>query len=66
MLGSLAWLPAIAKSNQLANTGTAWLLLSMLATLGIGFGIFRERVSGVQIVGIALAIVALILLNHHS
>lgn len=66
LLGTLAWLPAILRTNQLAATGTAWLLLSMAATLGIGFGIFHERVNSVQIAGIALAALALILLNYQK
>jgi len=66
LLGSLAWLPAIVRTNQLASTGTAWLLLSMLATLGIGLGIFHEKVSSYQIAGIVLAAIALVLLNHQQ
>jgi len=64
LLGTLTWLPAIVRTNQLASTGTGWLLLSMLATLGIGFGIFHEKVNSYQIVGIVLAVIALVLLNH--
>jgi len=64
LMGTLTWLPAIVQTNQLATTGTGWLLLSILATLGIGLGVFHERVNSVQMVGIALAIVALILLNY--
>lgn len=64
LLGTLAWLPAIVQKKVLSTTGTGWLLLSMLATVGIGFGIFHERVNSFQIAGIVLAAVALILLNH--
>jgi len=66
LLGSLAWLPALVRTNQLAATGTAWLLLSMVATLGIGFGVFHERVNSVQTAGIALAALALVLLNYQK
>lgn len=66
LLGSLAWLPALIRTNQLASTGTAWLLLSMVATLGIGFGIFHERVNSIQVAGIVLAALALILLNYQK
>jgi drug/metabolite transporter (DMT)-like permease len=66
LLGTLAWLPAIVRTNQLASTGTGWLLLSMMATLGIGVGIFHERLNSYQIAGIALAAVALVLLNHQQ
>jgi drug/metabolite transporter (DMT)-like permease len=65
-IGTLAWLPAIVQTNRLSSTGTAWLLLSILATLGIGFGIYHERVNSVQMIGIILAIVALVLLNHRG
>jgi drug/metabolite transporter (DMT)-like permease len=64
LMGTLTWLPAIMQKNQLSTTGTGWLLLSMLATLGIGFGVFHEHVNSFQILGIALAIFALILLNY--
>jgi drug/metabolite transporter (DMT)-like permease len=66
LLGTLAWLPAIVQTNRLSSTGTAWLLLSILATLGIGFGKNHERVNSVQMIGIVLAIVALVLLNHRG
>jgi drug/metabolite transporter (DMT)-like permease len=36
LLGTLSWLPAIVQTKTLSTSGTAWLLLSMLATLGIG------------------------------
>jgi len=64
LMGTLTWLPAIVQTNKLATTGTGWLLLSILATLGIGLGVFHEKVNTVQMVGIGLAIVALILLNY--
>ncbi|MGC2472693.1 MAG: hypothetical protein WA485_00040 [Candidatus Sulfotelmatobacter sp.] len=66
LLGSLAWLPALIRTNQLAATGTAWLLLSMVATLGIGFGVFHERVNSIQTAGIVLAALALVLLNYQK
>ena len=66
LLGSLAWLPALIRTNQLAATGTAWLLLSMIATLGIGFGVFHEKLNSVQIAGVVLASMALVLLNYQK
>ena len=33
---------------------------------GIGFGIYHERVNSVQMIGIVLAVVALVLLNHRG
>ena len=66
LLGTLAWLPAIVRTNQLASTGTAWLLLSMIATIGIGWGIFHEKLNSLQLVGVVLAGVALVLLNYQK
>jgi drug/metabolite transporter (DMT)-like permease len=66
LLGTLTWLPAIVRTNQLASTATGWLLLSMLATLGIGFGIFHEKLNSVQIAGVVLASIALVLLNYQK
>lgn len=64
LIGTLTWLPAIVQTKKLAATGMAWLLLSIVATLGIGLGVFHERVDHFQMAGIVLAVVALILLNH--
>jgi len=66
LVGTLTWLPAITRTNQLATTGTGWLLLSMMATLGIGFGVFHERLNSVQIAGVAMASIALVLLNYQK
>lgn len=66
LLGTLAWLPAIVRTNQLASTGTAWLLLSMIATLGIGLGVFHEKLNSLQFAGVVLAAFALILLNYEK
>jgi drug/metabolite transporter (DMT)-like permease len=66
LLGTLAWLPAIVRTNQLASTGTGWLLLSVIATLGIGLGIFHEKLNSFQIAGVVLAAIALVLLNYQK
>lgn len=62
-LGTLSWLPALLHKNQLAIMGTAWLLLAMVATIGIGVLMFHEKLNGLQVIGITLAFLALILLN---
>lgn len=62
-LGTLSWLPALLHKNQLAIMGTLWLLLAILATIGIGILVFHERINILQTFGIILAIAALILLN---
>ena len=66
LLGTLAWLPAIVRTNQLASTGTGWLLLSMIATVGIGLVVFHEKLNSLQVAGVVLAAIALILLNYQK
>jgi drug/metabolite transporter (DMT)-like permease len=66
LLGTLAWLPAIVQTKMLATTGTAWFLLSLLATIAIGIGIFHEKVNSLQIMGICLALLALVLISHEG
>jgi drug/metabolite transporter (DMT)-like permease len=62
-IGTFAWLPALLHKNQLAIMGTAWLLLAMVATIGIGFFVFHEHLNGYQIAGVILAFAALVLLS---
>lgn len=60
---TLAWLPALLHRNHLATMGTAWLLLATIATVAIGVLVYREPVSGVQLLGIVFSIVSLVLLS---
>ena len=62
-VSTFLWLPALLHKNQLAITGTAWLLLAMIATLAIGLMVFREHLNPYQVTGVFLAGIALILLN---
>jgi multidrug transporter EmrE-like cation transporter len=64
-LGVLAWLPAILQKNQLSIVGAIWSVMSLLATVLIGFLLFGEKLSAVGVVGIitAFAAVALLSLN---
>lgn len=62
-LGGLTWLPALLHKNQLAIMGTAWLLLSIFATLGIGIFVFGEVLGLRQWTGVILAVIALGLLG---
>ena len=62
---SLSWLPALLHKNQLATMGTLWLLLATVATVALGVLIFHEKLNGLQITGLFLAIIAMILLNLH-
>lgn len=59
---SLFWLPAILKTNQLALTGILWLLLAMIATIGMGVFMFGEPLLWYHWVGIIFAGLAIILL----
>lgn len=62
-MGSIAWLPAIAKGKQLAVYGSMWNILSFLMTLFVGLVIFKEQLTTTQIAGCILAGVAIILLS---
>ena len=62
-LGVLAWLPAIFQKNQLAITGTIWLLLGLAATVSIGLFVFGERLSILQIIGLVFAFISVALLS---
>lgn len=61
-LGTLAWLPAILQKNSLSITGTMWSVLSLLTTILIGVLIFGEKLSTIGIIGITMAMMAIILL----
>jgi len=61
--GVLVWLPAILQRNSLSIVGTMWSVLSLLTTILIGVLIFKEKLSTVGIAGMAMAIIAIILLS---
>jgi len=62
-LGAITWLPALLHKNQLSVMGMLWLLLGVIATVLIGVFIFHEHLNNYQIIGIVLAILAMILIN---
>lgn len=62
-LGVLAWLPAILQKNSLSIVGTLWSVISLLTTVLIGILIFGEKLSLIGIVGITIAIIAIVLLS---
>ena len=62
-LGSLLWLPAIFQKNQLAITGTLWLLIGLAATVSIGLFVFGERLSLLQTIGLVFAFISVALLS---
>lgn len=43
--------------------GSAWLLLATLFTVSVGVFVFKESLNAYQIIGVLLAIVAMLLLN---
>lgn len=59
---SLLWLPAILKTNQLALTGILWLLLAMIATVGMGVFMFGEPLLWYHWIGVIFGSLAIILL----
>jgi multidrug transporter EmrE-like cation transporter len=62
MVGALLWLPALKQKPDLAVTGTLWSVITLLMTVAIGVIAFGEVLSMSRILGIALAVVAVILL----
>lgn len=63
-LGALAWLPAILQKNQLSIVGTMWAVLSLVITIFIGVVIFSEKLTVSDIIGIALALLAVFMLSR--
>lgn|ERR1051325_5419151 len=59
---SITWLPALLHKNQISTMGTGWLLIATITTLFTGLVIFGEQVSVTQVIGMVLAVVALVLL----
>lgn len=62
-LGTLSWLPAILQKNHLSIVGAIWSVLSLVATVLIGTLIFDEKLSGIAVIGIIFAAVAVTLLS---
>lgn len=61
--GAITWLPALLHKNQLSIMGMLWLLLGVIATILIGVFVFHEHLNIYQIVGVVLALLAMILIN---
>ena len=60
----IAWFLAINNAKNITLPGTIWLTMGQLALVGVGcYGLFREKLSGAQIAGVALATISLILLS---
>lgn len=54
-LGVVFWLPAIAKTKELAIIGSIWSVMSLAATVLIGVTLFNEKLDVLHWVGIGLA-----------
>jgi multidrug transporter EmrE-like cation transporter len=63
MVGALLWLPALKQKPDLAVTGTLWSVITLLMTVAIGVLAFGEVLSMSKILGILLAVGAVILLS---
>ena len=61
-LGSLAWAPIIRQRNELALMGMLWMLVASACTLALGVLVFKEQLSGLQWLGVVLALVAMTLM----
>jgi multidrug transporter EmrE-like cation transporter len=59
----LFWLPALAKTNTLAITGTIWNVMAFIGTIFIGMVLFKETLSPVAYWGIAFGLVSVLLLS---
>ncbi len=56
------WLPALHEKNNLAVTGTLWLVFALITTALLGIVVFHEPVGLRSLLGILLAVVVIILL----
>jgi multidrug transporter EmrE-like cation transporter len=63
-LGALAWIVALWNKDELADVGTMWAILSMLTTVSIGIFVFKEKLNAAGVIGVILAVVAIILLSR--
>ncbi|HEU5114615.1 MAG TPA: hypothetical protein VFT82_02515 [Candidatus Paceibacterota bacterium] len=63
ILSITAWLPAIFEKNHLSTTGVIWSIVSLMMTALVGFLIFGEKLTSVQIIGIFLGVVSVALLS---
>ncbi|MDD4319172.1 MAG: hypothetical protein PHW10_02510 [Candidatus Peribacteraceae bacterium] len=65
VLGTLAWLPALAQMKSLSVAGTLWSVISLGMTVLIGVLVFHERLTALQTTGIVLAAASIVALSWH-
>ncbi len=58
-----AWFAAINRAKDITLPGTIWLLSGEIVLVIVGHGVFGERVSSLQWIGVGLAGAALVLLS---
>jgi multidrug transporter EmrE-like cation transporter len=59
----LAWMAIVWKTKEISLVGTIWLLLCHVGLIAVGAGIFNEPITIRQGIGIALAMLSLILIS---
>jgi drug/metabolite transporter (DMT)-like permease len=63
MVGVALWLPALKITKTLAVTGMLWLMLAILTATLLGIFMFEEKLTACQWTGVAMAIIACVLLT---
>ena len=63
VLSITSWLPALYEKNNLAVTGTLWLVFALGATALLGIFVFGQPVTAKTVFGILLAVVVVVLLS---
>lgn len=63
-LNALLFFPALKHWNSLSMLGTIWNTLYAVITLVLALGVFHEAITIRQMVGLAFALVAIILLSQ--
>ena len=63
LLSAATWLPAIFEKNQLTTTGVIWSVVSLMATIAIGFLVFNEKINLLQAVGLIFGAISVVLLS---
>jgi len=63
VLSITLWLPALYEKNNLAVTGTLWLMFALAVTVLLGIFVFNQPVTARAVMGILLALVVVYLLS---